>query len=126
MKQIDQHTLVRYFLKQVSEEEKEAVRQWVESSEENRRNFVRERIRFDASILVDEAAVGTSTQIVTGKRHRLHPALSWSLKVAILDFESFGSAGLGGDKRVAAWSGLSDSDSSTGSCFYYFLKKKLY
>ena len=101
MKQIDQHTLVRYFLKQVSEEEKEAVRQWVESSEENRRNFVRERIRFDASILVDEAAVGTSTQIVTGKRHRLHPALSWSLKVAASVLILLGSYYLYDNYRIA-------------------------
>ena len=77
MEQIDQHTLVRYFLKQASEEEKEAIRQWIESSEENRRRFVRERIRFDASVLVDEVAVDASA-----KRYRMHPALSWSLKVA--------------------------------------------
>jgi len=48
--QIDQHILIRYFLKQASEEEKEVIRQWIESSEDNRRRFIRERIRFDASI----------------------------------------------------------------------------
>ena len=31
--QIDQHILIRYFLKQASEEEKEVIRQWIESSE---------------------------------------------------------------------------------------------
>ena len=80
--QIDQHILIRYFLKQASEEEKEAIRQWIESNEDNRRRFIRERIRFDASILVDEAAVEPSTKIASGKRYRLHPALNWSLKVA--------------------------------------------
>lgn len=33
--QIDQHILIRYFLKQASEEEKEVIRQWIESSEDN-------------------------------------------------------------------------------------------
>ena len=37
--QIDQHILIRYFLKQASEEEKEVIRQWIESSEDNRRRF---------------------------------------------------------------------------------------
>ena len=39
--QIDQHILIRYFLKQASEEEKEVIRQWIESSEDNRRRFIR-------------------------------------------------------------------------------------
>jgi hypothetical protein len=30
--QIDQHILIRYFLKQASEEEKEAIRQWIEGA----------------------------------------------------------------------------------------------
>lgn len=80
--QIDQHILIRYFLKQASEEEKKVIRQWIESGEDNRRRFIRERIRFDASILVDDAAVEPSAKIVSSKRYRLHPALSWSLKVA--------------------------------------------
>ena len=80
--QIDQHILIRYFLKQASEEEKEAIRQWIEGSEDNRRRFIRERIRFDASILADETAIEPSAKIASGKRFRLHPALSWSLKVA--------------------------------------------
>lgn len=80
--QIDQHILIRYFLKQASEEEKEGIRLWIEESEENRKRFIRERIRFDASVLVDEAAVEPSAKAASGKRFRLHPALSWSLKVA--------------------------------------------
>lgn len=80
--QIDRHILVRYFLKQASEEEKEAIRQWIESSEDNRQRFIRERIRFDASILVDEAAVKPAAKTASGKRFHLHPVWEWSLKVA--------------------------------------------
>lgn len=62
--QIDQHILIRYFLKQASEEEKEAIRQWIEGSEDNRRRFIRERIRFDASILADETAIEPSAKLL--------------------------------------------------------------
>lgn len=96
MKQIDQHTLVRYFLKQASEEEKEAIRQWIESSEENRRRFIRERIRFDASVLVDETAV-----VASAKRYQLHPVLSWSLKVAASVLILLGSFYLYDNYRIA-------------------------
>lgn len=98
--QIDQHILVRYFLKQVSEEEKEAIRQWIESSEDNRRHFIRERIRFDASVLVDEAVVGSSSKMASGKRFRLHPALSWSLKIAASVLILFGSFYLYDNYRI--------------------------
>jgi ferric-dicitrate binding protein FerR (iron transport regulator) len=50
----DRHLLVRYFLGRCSEEEKEVVRQWLESSEAHRHTFVRERIRFDASVVMRE------------------------------------------------------------------------
>lgn len=99
--QIDQHILIRYFLKQASEEEKEVIRQWIESSEDNRRRFIRERIRFDASILVDEAAVEPSTKIASGKRYRLHPALNWSFKVAASILILLGSFYLYDNYRMA-------------------------
>lgn len=99
--QIDQHILIRYFLKQASEEEKEVIRQWIESSEDNRRRFIRERIRFDASILVDEAAVEPSTKIASGKRYWLHPALNWSLKVAASILILLGSFYLYDNYRMA-------------------------
>ena len=51
---IDQHIFIRYFLGQASEEEKETIHQWIEHDEANRKRFIRERIRFDASILVDK------------------------------------------------------------------------
>lgn len=52
-KQIEQDLLIRYFLGQASEKEKEEIHQWIESDEVNRKYFIRERIRFDASILVE-------------------------------------------------------------------------
>ena len=95
--QIDRHILVRYFLKQASEEEKEAIRQWIESSEDNRQRFIRERIRFDASILVDEAAVKPAAKTASGKRFHLHPVWEWSLKVvaSVLILLGIGAAFIG-------------------------------
>lgn len=55
--QIDKDILIRYFLGQASEAEKSAIQMWVESDEANRKSFVRERIRFDATVLVDERAI---------------------------------------------------------------------
>ena len=57
MMKIERDSLVRYFLGQMSEEEKEALHQWLEADEANRKLFIRERIRFDASLLVDEEVV---------------------------------------------------------------------
>jgi ferric-dicitrate binding protein FerR (iron transport regulator) len=56
----DRHLLVRYFLGRCSEEEKEAIRLWLESDEAHRQTFVRERIRFDASIVMNETGVSSS------------------------------------------------------------------
>lgn len=54
---MDRHILTRYFLGQSPEAEKEEIRQWLESDEANRQVFISERIRFDASLLVDEQAL---------------------------------------------------------------------
>ena len=54
---MDRHILTRYFLGQSPEPEKEEIRQWLETDEANRRVFINERIRFDASLLVDEQAL---------------------------------------------------------------------
>lgn len=51
---INHHILHRYFLGDCSEEEKESIRQWLESDESHMDVFIRERIRFDASIVIDE------------------------------------------------------------------------
>lgn len=74
--QIDRHLLVRYFLGQSTEEEKEAIRQWLESDEAHKKYFVRERIRFDASI------VGGENEIQSNNRFRIHPILRKSLQIA--------------------------------------------
>lgn len=73
---VDQHILVRYFLGQASEEEKGAIHQWIEQDEANRKQFIRERIRFDASVLVEKPVLQKK------KRFQLSPAVSWSLRIA--------------------------------------------
>lgn len=55
--QIDKDILIRYFLGQASDAEMDAIQGWVESDEANRKSFIRERIRFDASVLMDERAI---------------------------------------------------------------------
>jgi ferric-dicitrate binding protein FerR (iron transport regulator) len=52
--ELDRNLLVRYFLEQCSEGEKEAVRQWLESDDAHKKQFIDERIRFDASLIADE------------------------------------------------------------------------
>lgn len=73
---IDQHIIIRYFLGQTSEEEKKAIHQWIDNNEENRKRFIKERIRFDATILADEH------QFVIRKQFELPSWLNWSWKVA--------------------------------------------
>lgn len=73
---IDKHNLIRYFLGQSPEDEKEAIRQWLESDPANKQLFVRERIRFDASIIADE------NQIRPTKRWHIHPFVQTGLKIA--------------------------------------------
>lgn len=74
--QIDQHILVRYFLSQSSEEEKEAIHNWLESDEANKKSFIRERIRFDAGILVDEK------EIKAVRRFYIRPAIYKTIAIA--------------------------------------------
>ena len=73
MMKIERDSLVRYFLGQMSEEEKEALHQWLEADEANRKLFIRERIRFDASLLVDEEVVRA------GKKKAAYAGLAGSL-----------------------------------------------
>jgi ferric-dicitrate binding protein FerR (iron transport regulator) len=54
---VDRHILVRYFAGEVSEEEKECIRLWLEECEPHRQQFVRERICFDASLIADESEI---------------------------------------------------------------------
>ena len=52
--QLKPDTLHRYFLEQSTPEEKEAIRKWLENDEAHKKEFIRERIHFDAIILTDE------------------------------------------------------------------------
>jgi ferric-dicitrate binding protein FerR (iron transport regulator) len=54
---INRDLLVRYFLGRCSGEQKEAVRRWLESDEAHRKTFVRERIRFDASVVMSKTGL---------------------------------------------------------------------
>ncbi|MDR2497867.1 MAG: FecR domain-containing protein [Tannerellaceae bacterium] len=51
---VDRDLLTRYFLGECSEVEKEAIRAWLEADASHGREFARERIRFDATLLIDE------------------------------------------------------------------------
>lgn len=73
---MDKHILIRYFLGQSTEEEKESIRQWLEDDPANKQQFVRERIRFDASIIADE------NKIHPAKRWHIHPFVQTGLKIA--------------------------------------------
>lgn len=55
--EIDRNILVHYFQGESSEPEKEAIHRWLESNEANKKMFIRERIRFDASLIVDEEKI---------------------------------------------------------------------
>lgn len=71
---VDQNRLIRYFLGQVSEEEKESIRQWVEKDEANRELFIHERIRFDATILADCPVT---------LRKALHPRIPYIVRLCL-------------------------------------------
>lgn len=58
---IDRNILTRYFQGECSEWEKEAIRVWLESDESHKKQFIRERIRFDASVIVDEDKISSSS-----------------------------------------------------------------
>lgn len=73
---IDKHILIRYFLGQSSEDEKETIRQWLEKDPANKQQFVSERIRFDASVIVDE------NEIRSVEHQRIHPYILVGLKIA--------------------------------------------
>lgn len=92
---IDHHILIRYFLGQASEEEKEFIHQWIESDEANRTQFIRERIRFDASILIDKPAIQEK------RRRQMPPFLSWGLKIAASVLLLLGSFYLYDNYRMA-------------------------
>ena len=64
---IDSNMLARYFLGECTEWEKEAIRVWLESDEAHKKQFIRERIRFDASVVIDENRLSSSATSNKGK-----------------------------------------------------------
>lgn len=54
---IDRNILIRYFSGESSENEKKAIEQWLESDETHKSQFISERIRFDASLIIDEEKI---------------------------------------------------------------------
>ncbi len=50
----EREILTRYFLGESDENEKKMIHQWIEESTENKKTFINERIRFDASLFIDE------------------------------------------------------------------------
>lgn len=73
---INQDILIRYFLGQASKDEKEQIHQWIDADEANHKLFIRERIRFDATILADQPK---EDQL---KQDRVPAYLNWSLRIA--------------------------------------------
>lgn len=73
---IEKHLFIKYFLGQASDEEKEAIHQWITISDSNRQELIRERICFDASILVDEK------QMTKKRTVFISPLVQFSLKIA--------------------------------------------
>ena len=67
---IDHNSLVRYFTGESSDEEKESIRIWLDNDEKHRKQFIRERIRFDASVVVDENDV-SGVQKKSGVKRRI-------------------------------------------------------
>lgn len=66
---VDRHILIRYFTGESTEKEKELIHQWLEDDELNKKQFIRERIRFDASVIADENKIlskpaGTKRKII--------------------------------------------------------------
>jgi ferric-dicitrate binding protein FerR (iron transport regulator) len=86
---IDQKTLLRYFIGESSKEEKEDIHLWLESDETNRKRFIRERIRFDASLIVDENEVSVKHKRTGRKLRIVFNALKVASVIMLLVFSSY-------------------------------------
>lgn len=91
MKKTGRDILLRYFTGDSSEEEKEQIRRWLESDEANRKQFIRERIRFDASVIVDERIV-LSGQSGAKRRMMVHLWKAASVVLLLIGCSYFYSA----------------------------------
>lgn len=61
--EIDRDILVRYFSGECAEEEKAAIHEWLESDKQHKREFIGERIRFDASLMIEEDEIPQSQPV---------------------------------------------------------------
>jgi ferric-dicitrate binding protein FerR (iron transport regulator) len=84
--EIDRNTLVRYFSGESSEKERACIHQWLESDGAHEEQFIRERIRFDASLVIDE------TKIPLTRRGSVRRLVWTALKVAASLFILVGSS----------------------------------
>lgn len=74
--QIEKQILTKYYKGEATEEEKENIHQWLHLSEDNKASFIRERIRFDASVLAGELKPKEQ------KKSKLIQSLIWCSKIA--------------------------------------------
>ena len=84
MKIKDDTLLTRYFLQEVSEQEKLEVKNWLEENNENREQFIRERIYFDASLMADESQIKSTTQIFSLINFKRYIGVAASIAFAII------------------------------------------
>lgn len=73
---IDENILIRYFEGSATEVEKEQLHGWMEEDESNRKRFIREQIRFDASLLLSEKPMQRP------ERKRLYVMAAKALRIA--------------------------------------------
>jgi len=89
---MDKNILLHYFTGESSESEKDLIRRWLESDEVNRKQFIRERIRFDASIMVDEDEVFAKLhkpKNISTKKRILFDVLKAASVILLLILSSF-------------------------------------
>lgn len=65
---INRDTLVRYFLGDCSEDEKASIHQWIDNDKKNLEEFIKQRIYFDTSLMVDQQEIASSEIPYTKKR----------------------------------------------------------
>ncbi|MDR3252189.1 MAG: FecR domain-containing protein [Tannerella sp.] len=82
--EIDRNILVSYFLGHSSEEEKAAIKRWLESDEAHKQQFVSERICFDASVIVDEDSILTPSVRETNVKGLIRTMLRIAAVIVVL------------------------------------------
>ncbi len=73
---MDQKILFKYFKGNTTHEEEKQILDWVESSDENRKQLQKERLFFDISNFSEPESQKANL------KHRIYPALKWSMGIA--------------------------------------------